>query len=77
MTLPEIQRAIEDLSKDEQAKLATWVAERDFAAWDAEIERDFSAGGAGSDLLEKVPKQVRSGKSTACKRSPPRVISEG
>ncbi len=62
MTLPEIQRAIEDLSKDEQAKLAFWLAERDFAAWDAEIERDFSAGGAGSALLENVRKEVRAGR---------------
>ena len=60
MTLPEIQRAIEDLSEDERAKLARWVAERDFAAWDAEIERHFSAGGEGSALLEKVREQVRS-----------------
>jgi hypothetical protein len=63
MTLPEIQRAIEDLSADEQAKLATWVAERNFAAWDSEIERDFSAGGAGSALLENVRKEVRAGSS--------------
>jgi len=47
MTIAEIQRAIEALAEDEQAKLATWIAERDRAVWDAELERDFSAGGAG------------------------------
>jgi len=73
MTLTEIQHAIEDLSEDERAKLATWVAERDFGAWDTEIERDFSAGGAGSALLERVRKQVRSGKSQPLAAGPHRA----
>jgi len=73
MTLPEIQRAIEDLPEKERAKLATWVAQRDFAAWDAEIEHDFSAGGAGSGLLQKVRKQVRSGKSRPLANGPHRA----
>ncbi len=63
MTIAEIQRAIESLAKDEPTRLATWIAERDRAAWDAEIERDFSAGGAGSALLESVRRQVRRGES--------------
>jgi hypothetical protein len=63
MTIAEIQRAIEGLAEDEQIKQATWIAERDRAAWDAEIERDFSAGGAGSALLESVRRQVRRGDS--------------
>ena len=63
MTFAEIQRAIEDLAEDEQTKLATWMAERDRAAWDAEIQRDFSTGGAGSALLENVRQQVDRGES--------------
>ena len=63
MTLPEIQKAIESLPQDEQTKLATWVAERDMAAWDAELDRDFSAGGAGDEILGNVRLQVRAGKS--------------
>ena len=63
MSLLEIQRAIEALPEEEQAQLATWVAERDSAAWDAEIAKDFSAGGAGNELLETVREQVRAGKS--------------
>jgi hypothetical protein len=73
MTLPEIQRAIENLPEKERAKLATWVAQRDSAAWDAEIERDFRAGGAGSGLLEKVRKPVRSGKSRPLANGPHRA----
>jgi hypothetical protein len=58
MTLAEIQRAIEGLAEDQQTQLATWMAERDRAVWDAEIERDFSAEGSGSSLLESVRQQV-------------------
>ena len=63
MTLPEIQRAIEALPEQEQAELATWVAGRDAAIWDAEIQRDFSAGGSGEALLETIRQQVRDGES--------------
>jgi hypothetical protein len=35
------------LPKDQQATLAAWIAERDQAEWEAEIERDFSPGGTG------------------------------
>jgi hypothetical protein len=45
MELAEIQGAIEELPKDQQAALASWLTERDQAAWDVEIERDFSPGG--------------------------------
>lgn len=72
MTFAEIQRAIEDLAEDEQTKLATWMAERDRALWDAEIERDFSAGGAGSGLLETVRQQVHRGESRPFAEGPRR-----
>jgi hypothetical protein len=63
MTLSAIQRAIEDLPQEAQAQLASWVADRDGAAWDTEIERDFRAGGAGAVLLEHLKRQVRAGNS--------------
>jgi hypothetical protein len=72
MTLVEIQRAIEALPKEEQTRLATWVADRDLASWDSEIAKDFSAGGAGMDLLEKVRQQVRAGKSKPLHEGRPR-----
>jgi hypothetical protein len=62
MDLSEIQRAIETLPKDQQAALAAWIAARDEAEWDAEIERDFSAGGAGIALLEEMKADARAGK---------------
>ena len=52
MELAEIQRAIEELPREQQAALAAWLAEREQEAWDAKIERDFSPGGAGMKVLE-------------------------
>lgn len=73
MTIAEIQRAIEALAGDEQTRLATWLADRDRAAWDAEIERDFSAGGPGSMLLDDVRQQVRRGESRPLAEGPRRT----
>ena len=36
--------------------------ERDEAEWDAEIERDFAADGAGRAILEEMKADVRAGK---------------
>jgi len=61
MDLAEIQRAIEQLPKDQQAALVAWLAERDQSEWDSEIERDFSAGGAGMGFLEEMKADARTG----------------
>ncbi len=62
MDLAEIQHAIEALPKEQQAALAAWLSERDQAEWDLEIERDFSPGGAGSVLLDRMKADARGGK---------------
>jgi hypothetical protein len=62
MDLAEIQRAIEMLPKDQQVALASWLSARDEAEWDAEIERDFSPGGAGIALIEEMKADARAGK---------------
>ncbi|MBI1955073.1 MAG: hypothetical protein HYS38_01620 [Acidobacteria bacterium] len=62
MTLEAVKKAIEHLPKKEQRALVHWLDEREQAAWDAEIEKDFSSGGRGMPLLEKVKADVRAGK---------------
>jgi len=62
MDLADIQRAIETLPKDQQAALAAWLSARDQAQWDAEMERDFSPGGAGMPLLEEMKADAQAGK---------------
>jgi hypothetical protein len=69
MNLAEIQHVIEELPAEEQTELAAWIVGRDRARWDEEIERDFSLGGAGMELLDRVKKQVSDGLS--------RPLSEG
>jgi len=44
MSLPEIKSAVDALSPAELAELATYVRERDSAAWDAQIEQDAATG---------------------------------
>jgi hypothetical protein len=63
MDIGEIQHAIEALSPEQQMTLLDWLAERDRREWDAQIERDFSPGGAGMNLLERVREEVRRGGS--------------
>lgn len=72
MTLEAIKDLIEHLPPDEQVRLAGWISARDRQAWDAEIERDFSEGGAGLVLLEEVDALIDSGDSAGFDVSRPR-----
>lgn len=69
MDFARIQQVIEDLPAAEQTALAAWIVERDRSRWDEQIERDFSSGGAGMELLDRVKAQVSDGLS--------RPLSEG
>lgn len=42
--LEDIERQIQDLSREEYAKLRDWFLEQDAKAWDAQIEADVRAG---------------------------------
>jgi hypothetical protein len=72
MDLAQIQHAIEALPAEQQASLAAWLSERDRLQWDAEIEQDFSPGGAGMELLEHVRAQVQLGHSQPMSEGQPR-----
>ena len=63
MNLTEIQHAIEALPAEQQASLVAWLSQRDRRQWDLELERDFSPGGAGMALLDRVRAQVGRGES--------------
>jgi hypothetical protein len=45
VTVDEIKAAIEQLAEPEREKLADWFEQLEEAAWDAEMEQDFSPGG--------------------------------
>ena len=63
MTLESIKEAIERLPPEEQIVLASWLSERDWQAWDEQIERDFSPGGRGVPLLAELEGEIAEGKT--------------
>ena len=63
MSLTEIRHAIEALPAEQQASLAAWLSVRDRRQWDLELEQDFSPGGEGMPLLDRVRAQVARGES--------------
>jgi hypothetical protein len=71
MDLTEIQHAIEALPAEQQASLTVWLSERDRLQWDLELEQDFSPGGAGTALLDRVRAQVGRGESKPMAEGPP------
>ncbi|MGO8790346.1 MAG: hypothetical protein ACLQVL_23600 [Terriglobia bacterium] len=58
MTIEAIKSAIEQLSEPERRQLADWFTELEEQAWDAEMERDFSPGGRGQHLVEKINREI-------------------
>ena len=58
MTLEALKQAIAELPAYEKAALATWLNEQEMDEWDRQIQKDFSPGGAGARLLEKVKADV-------------------
>lgn len=64
MTVDAIKTAIEQLTEPERCELAEWFEELEEQAWDAEMERDFSSGGRGRHLAEKVNQEIDRGKFT-------------
>jgi hypothetical protein len=64
MTVEAIKAAIEELTKPERRELADWFDELKEQTWDAELERDFSAGGRGHHLVEKINQEIDGSKFT-------------
>ena len=68
MSLDSIKEAIAHLSEGERAELERWFA----VTWDAEIEADFSPGGAGMSLLEDIDARIDAGNLGSFKVTRPR-----
>ena len=63
MTVDDIKQAIAGLPGEERHSLAVWLNELDYDDWDKEMVRDFSPGGRGYHLLEKVKREIAGGKA--------------
>jgi hypothetical protein len=61
VSLAEIERAVKDLSREELAKLAVFIAQQDKLVWDEELEHDFSPGGKHAAALEKIDVEIDAG----------------
>ena len=62
VSLTEIKNAVAALSSDELAELATFIRERDNAAWDRQIDADFAEGGRLSGVAEEVRADIKAGR---------------
>lgn len=62
MTIEALKEEIGHLGDAERRALADWFAELEARAWEFEIERDFSSGGAGMAFLEEMKDDARTGK---------------
>ena len=58
-----LQTEIEKLSPQEFTELREWLLEKDWAAWDRQIEEDAAAGKL-DELFDKAEADHRAGKST-------------
>ena len=62
MTIEAITAAIQELSEPDRQDLANWFDELEEQAWDAKMERDFSPGGSGYDLVKHTNDEIDQGK---------------
>jgi hypothetical protein len=62
VSLAEIKDAVETLSPGELAELASFIRERENAAWDQQIDADFAEDGRLRPVLEEVRKNIRAGR---------------
>jgi hypothetical protein len=58
VSLAEIEKAVDALSSEELAKLATYISRHDKLVWDEELERDFSPGGKHAGAIEKIDAEI-------------------
>jgi hypothetical protein len=65
MTVEAIKAAITELPDDERHSLALWLNELDYDEWDKEMVKDFSPGGRGYHLVERVKRDIGEGKAGA------------
>jgi hypothetical protein len=65
MTVEAIKSAIADLSPEERASLVAWLHEQEYDEWDQQMVDDFSPGGRGYHVAEKVMHQISERKFTS------------
>jgi hypothetical protein len=62
MSVAALKKEVDALSPAELAELAAYIAQRDGAEWDAQIDRDFGKGGRLQPLLGEIRADIRAGR---------------
>ena len=62
MSLAENKDAVDTLSPGELAELASFIRQRENAAWNRQIDADFAEGGRLRPLLDEVREDIRAGR---------------
>jgi len=63
MSLPELEKAVSQLSSQELSQFATWFEEYVSDEWDKQIERDAAAGKL-DHLVKKADEDIKAGRFT-------------
>jgi hypothetical protein len=61
MKLEALKQAFAELPDEEKAALATWLNEQEIDEWDRQMQEDFSPGGRGIHVVDKVKADIRAG----------------
>ena len=62
MSVVDLKREVDALPSGELAELSAYIAKRESAEWDAQIDLDFSEGGRLCDVLAEVRDDMRAGR---------------
>lgn len=62
MSVAELKKQVDALKPRELAELSAYIARKDNAEWDAQIDADFSEGGRLRSVLEEVRADIQSGR---------------
>jgi len=67
MTVEALKEAIAELPENERHSLAAWLIELESDEWDMQMAKDFSPGGRGMELAERVKRDIAAGKARPLK----------
>ena len=67
MTVEAIKQAISTLPAEQRHSLASWLNQIDYDDWDRQMVQDFSPGGRGMVLVERVKREIAQGKAVPFK----------
>jgi hypothetical protein len=73
MNVDAIKDAISGLNHEDRIALISWLNAQTMDEWDREMARDFSPGGRGNHVVERVKAEIREGKFRPMNEAKPRA----